>query len=272
MDQMNTKSVASMKSIERLKEIMAQLRHPQHGCPWDKVQTSATIAPYTLEETYEVIDAIERNDANALKEELGDLLFHIVFYAQMAQEEQLFDFEDICEAVCNKLERRHPHIFNQQSGISSEEAIGSWEQRKTAERAEKDQHSVLDDIPASLPALMKAYKIQKRCASVGFDWDTIGPVLDKVYEEIDEVMDEAKQAVVDDDRVGEELGDLLFAVVNLSRHLGHKPETTLQKACQKFENRFRNVEKLILDSGLSLETATLEEMDKMWEQVKKQQL
>ncbi|REF27328.1 ATP diphosphatase [Xenorhabdus cabanillasii] len=265
MDKINT------TSIERLKEIMAQLRHPQLGCPWDKVQTSSTIAPYTLEETYEVIDAIERNDTNALKEELGDLLFHIVFYAQMAQEEQLFNFDDICDAVCDKLERRHPHIFNQQSDISSEEAIGSWEQRKTAERAAKDQHSVLDDIPASLPALMKAYKIQKRCASVGFDWDTVGPVLDKVYEEIDEVMDEAKQAVVIDARVEEELGDLLFAVVNLSRHLGHKPEMALQKACQKFESRFRNVERLLHDKGLSLETATLDQMEAMWQRVKKQQ-
>ncbi|WP_338884653.1 nucleoside triphosphate pyrophosphohydrolase [Xenorhabdus sp. TH1] len=257
-------------AIERLKGIMAQLRHPQDGCPWDKVQTSATIAPYTLEETYEVLDAIERNDINALKEELGDLLFHIVFYAQMAQEQQQFDFNDICEAVCDKLERRHPHIFNQQAGISGEEAISSWEQRKAAERAEKDQHSVLDDIPASLPALMKAYKIQKRCASVGFDWDTIGPVLDKVYEEIDEVMDEAKQAVLDKDRLEEELGDLLFSVVNLSRHLGHKPEIALQKACQKFENRFRHVEKLILDKGMSLETATLDEMEAMWQRVKSQ--
>ncbi|MBE8595697.1 nucleoside triphosphate pyrophosphohydrolase [Xenorhabdus sp. BG5] len=257
-------------AIERLKGIMAQLRHPQDGCPWDKVQTSSTIAPYTLEETYEVLDAIERNDINALKEELGDLLFHIVFYAQMAQEQQQFDFNDICEAVCDKLERRHPHIFNQQAGISSEESIGSWEQRKAAERAEKDQHSVLDDIPASLPALMKAYKIQKRCASVGFDWDTLGPVLDKVYEEIDEVMDEAKQAMVDKDRLEEELGDLLFSVVNLSRHLGHKPEIALQKACQKFENRFRHVEKLILDKGLSLETAILDEMEAMWQRVKSQ--
>ncbi|MDX7986648.1 nucleoside triphosphate pyrophosphohydrolase [Xenorhabdus sp. 12] len=258
-------------SIERLKGIMAQLRHPQNGCSWDKVQTSASIAPYTLEETYEVLDAIERNDADALKEELGDLLFHIVFYAQMAQEQQQFDFDDICEAVCDKLERRHPHIFNQQAGTRSEEVAGSWEQRKAAERAEKNQHSVLDDIPASLPALMKAYKIQRRCAAVGFDWDTLGPVLDKVYEEIDEVMDEAQQAVVDEARLEEELGDLLFAVVNLSRHLGNDPEMALQKGCNKFENRFRNVEKLILDKGLSLETATLDEMEEMWQRVKKQQ-
>ncbi|MDR0219603.1 MAG: nucleoside triphosphate pyrophosphohydrolase [Enterobacteriaceae bacterium] len=259
-----------MKNIERLKSIMAQLRHPQHGCPWDSVQTSATIAPYTLEEVYEVMDAIERNDIHGLKEELGDLLFHIVFYAQMAQEEQLFDFDDICEAVCDKLERRHPHIFNPQSDITGEEAIASWEQRKTAERAEKDQHSVLDDIPASLPALMKAYKMQKRCASVGFDWDTLGPVLDKVYEEIGEVMTEVEQTIVDDERVEEELGDLLFAVVNLSRHLGHKPEIALQKACRKFEKRFRGVETLIHEKGSSLESATLEEMDEIWERVKRQ--
>lgn len=261
-----------MKSfaIERLLEIMAQLRHPQQGCPWDKQQTFKTIAPYTLEETYEVIDAIERGDFSDLKEELGDLLFQVVFYAEMGKEQQLFDFDDICHAISDKLERRHPHIFGHQQDISGDVAISGWEKSKAQERARKDLHSVLDDIPASLPALMKAYKIQKRCAAVGFDWDTLGPVLDKVYEEIDEVMDEAHQAVVDQQHLEEEIGDLLFAVVNLSRHLGYKPEIALQKACNKFESRFREVEKLILNQGQTLEAATLEEMEQMWQQVKKQ--
>ncbi|KMW73490.1 nucleoside triphosphate hydrolase [Photorhabdus luminescens subsp. luminescens] len=259
-----------MTGIKRLLEIMAQLRHPQQGCPWDKQQTFKTIAPYTLEETYEVIDAIERGDFSDLKEELGDLLFQVVFYAEMGKEQQLFDFDDICHAISDKLERRHPHIFGQQQDINSDVAINGWEKRKAQERAQKDLHSVLDDIPASLPALMKAYKIQKRCAAVGFDWDTLGPVLDKVYEEIDEVMDEAHQAVVDQQHLEEEIGDLLFAVVNLSRHLGYKPEIALQKACNKFDNRFREVEKLILNQGHTLEAATLEEMEQMWQQVKKQ--
>ncbi|WP_350305207.1 nucleoside triphosphate pyrophosphohydrolase [Photorhabdus viridis] len=261
-----------MKSpaIERLLGIMAQLRHPQQGCPWDKEQTFKTIAPYTLEETYEVIDAIERGDFSDLKEELGDLLFQVVFYAEMGKEQQLFDFDDICNAISDKLERRHPHIFGQQLNISSEVAISGWEKRKAQERAQKDLHSLLDDIPASLPALMKAYKMQKRCAAVGFDWDTLGPVLDKVYEEIDEVMDEAHQAVVDEQHLEEEIGDLLFTVVNLSRHLGYKPEMALQKACNKFERRFKGVEKLILSKGQTLEAATLAEMEQMWQQVKKQ--
>ncbi|AKH62602.1 MULTISPECIES: nucleoside triphosphate pyrophosphohydrolase [Photorhabdus] len=261
-----------MKSpaIERLLGIMAQLRHPQQGCPWDKEQTFKTIAPYTLEETYEVIDAIERGDFSDLKEELGDLLFQVVFYAEMGKEQQLFDFDDICNAISDKLERRHPHIFGQQQNISSDVAISGWEKRKAQERAQKDLHSLLNDIPATLPALMKAYKMQKRCAAVGFDWDTLGPVLDKVYEEIDEVMDEARQAVVDEQHLEEEVGDLLFAVVNLSRHLGYKPEMALQKACNKFERRFKGVEKLILSKGLTLEAATLEEMEQMWQQVKKQ--
>ncbi|RAW86902.1 nucleoside triphosphate pyrophosphohydrolase [Photorhabdus laumondii] len=259
-----------MTGIKRLLGIMAQLRHPQQGCPWDKEQTFKTIAPYTLEETYEVIDAIERGDFSDLKEELGDLLFQVVFYAEMGKEQQLFDFDDICNAISDKLERRHPHIFGQQQDISGDVAISGWEKRKAQERAQKDLHSVLDDIPASLPALMKAYKIQKRCAAVGFDWDTLGPVLDKVYEEIDEVMDEAHQAVVDQQHLEEEIGDLLFAVVNLSRHLGYKPEIALQKACNKFENRFREVEKLILNQGQTLGAATLEEMEQMWQQVKRQ--
>lgn len=260
-----------MTQIERLLGIMQRLRDPQTGCPWDKEQTYATIAPYTLEETYEVLDAISREDFDDLRGELGDLLFQVVFYAQMAQEEGRFDFNDICAAISDKLERRHPHIFGDAQAGNSAEVLERWEQIKTAERAEKAQHSALDDIPHSLPALMRAHKIQKRCSTVGFDWTTIGPVLDKVYEEIDEVMDEAKQAVVDQARVEEEMGDLLFATVNLSRHLGVKAEVALQKANLKFERRFREVERLVQVRGLEMTGVDLETMETIWQQVKRQE-
>jgi ATP diphosphatase len=167
-----------MTQIDRLLGIMQRLRDPENGCPWDKEQTFATIAPYTLEETYEVLDAISREDFDDLRGELGDLLFQVVFYAQMAQEEGRFDFDDICAAISSKLERRHPHIFGDATADSAE-VLARWEQIKSAERAEKSQHSALDDIPLSLPALMRAQKMQKRCSTVGFDWTSLGPVLEK---------------------------------------------------------------------------------------------
>lgn len=255
-------------SIQRLLDIMNQLRDPKRGCSWDKEQTFATIAPYTLEETYEVLDAIHRNDFDDLRDELGDLLFQVVFYSRMADEQNLFNFDDVCNAINDKLERRHPHVFGTQITTNPQEIGASWEKRKGEERAEKSQFSVLDDIPDVLPALMKAYKIQKRCASVGFDWNTLGPVLDKVHEEIDEVMHEAKQAVIDRPKLEEELGDLLFATVNLTRHLGHKAESALQAANRKFERRFRQVEQIIQRSGRTLEQTTLDEMEAVWQQVK----
>jgi len=260
-----------MTQIDRLLGIMKRLRDPENGCPWDKEQTFATIAPYTLEETYEVLDAISREDFDDLRGELGDLLFQVVFYAQMAQEEGRFDFNDICAAISDKLERRHPHIFGDATAGNSTEVLARWEQIKHEERTEKAQHSALDDIPHTFPALMRAHKIQKRCATVGFDWNSIGPVLDKVYEEIDEVMDEAKQAVVDQARVEEEMGDLLFATVNLSRHLGVKAEVALQKANLKFERRFREVERIVASRGLTMTGVDLETMEEVWQQVKRQE-
>lgn len=249
-------------AIERLINIMQRLRDPKTGCPWDRQQTFATIAPYTLEETYEVLDAISRQDFDDLRSELGDLLFQVVFYARMAQEQGLFDFSDVCDAISDKLERRHPHIF----GGADQPA--DWERTKAQERVEKNRLSPVDDIPAALPALMKAHKIQQRVAAVGFDWTTLGPVLDKLYEEIDEVMHEAQQAVVDQERLGEELGDMLFAAVNLSRHLGHKAEIVLQQANDKFCRRFRQVEQLISEQGKAFNDATLAEMEAAWQQVK----
>lgn len=260
-----------MNQITRLIGIMKRLRDPDSGCPWDREQTFATIAPYTLEETYEVLDAINREDFEDLRGELGDLLFQVVFYAQMAQEEGRFNFDDVCSSICDKLERRHPHIFADGKAGTSTEVLAKWEQIKTAERAEKAQHSALDDIPEALPALMRAQKIQKRCSSVGFDWTTLGPVLDKVHEEIDEVMFEAKQVVVDEAKLEEEVGDLLFATVNLARHLGTKAEVALQKANRKFERRFREVERIIAAQGLEMSGATLDQMEKAWQQVKRQE-
>ena len=257
-----------MNAIERLLGIMKTLRDPQHGCPWDREQTFTSIAPYTLEETYEVLDAIQREDFDDLRGELGDLLFQVVFYAQMASEQDRFNFEDICHAISDKLERRHPHIFGDATAETSNDVLKNWEAIKTAERADKSQHSALDDIPKALPALMRAHKIQKRCHNVGFDWTTLGPVVAKVHEEIDEVMHEAQQSVVDGEKLEEEIGDLLFATVNLSRHLGSKAETALQKANDKFERRFREVEAIIAAQGLSMPGATLEQMEAAWQQVK----
>ncbi|ADU70393.1 nucleoside triphosphate pyrophosphohydrolase [Pantoea sp. At-9b] len=257
-----------MNALQRLLTIMQTLRDPEHGCPWDRQQTFASIAPYTLEETYEVLDAIQREDFDDLRGELGDLLFQVVFYAQMASEQQRFDFDDICNAISDKLERRHPHIFGDVKADNAQEVLRNWEAIKHTERAEKAQHSALDDIPKALPALMRAHKIQKRCSNVGFDWNSLGPVLDKVHEEIDEVMHEAQQAVVDSDKLEEEIGDLLFATVNLSRHLGSKAEVALQKANDKFERRFRQVEALINAQGMAMTDATLEQMEEAWQQVK----
>ena len=240
-----------MTQIDRLLGIMKRLRDPENGCPWDKEQTFATIAPYTLEETYEVLDAIFREDFDDLRGELGDLLFQVVFYAQM--------------------ERRHPHIFGDATAGTSSEVLARWEQIKSAERAEKSQHSALDDIPLSLPALMRAHKIQKRCSAVGFDWTSLGPVLDKVHEEIDEVMHEAQQAVVDEAKLEEEMGDLLFATVNLSRHLGVKAETALQKANLKFERRFREVERIVASRGLEMSGIDLDAIEEVWQEVKRQE-
>ncbi|EOV9546695.1 nucleoside triphosphate pyrophosphohydrolase [Cronobacter sakazakii] len=261
-----------MTQIDRLLGIMKRLRDPQNGCPWDKEQTFATIAPYTLEETYEVLDAIAREDFDDLRGELGDLLFQVVFYAQMAQEEGRFNFDDICATISDKLERRHPHIFGDADFGSSAEVLANWEKTKSAERAEKAQHSALDDIPESLPALMRAQKIQKRCSAVGFDWTSLGPVVDKVHEEIDEVMHEAQQAVIDEAKLEEEIGDLLFATVNLSRHLGAKAETALQKANRKFERRFRQVEAIIRAQGVEMEQASLDQMEAAWQRVKRQEI
>lgn len=261
-----------MNQIDRLLTIMQRLRDPENGCPWDKEQTFATIAPYTLEETYEVLDAIAREDFDDLRGELGDLLFQVVFYAQMAQEEGRFDFNDICAAISDKLERRHPHVFADSSAENSSEVLARWSKSKPKSARRKRSIRRWTIFLVVLPALMRAQKIQKRCANVGFDWTTLGPVVDKVYEEIDEVMYEARQAVIDQAKLEEEMGDLLFATVNLARHLGTKAEIALQKANEKFERRFREVERIVAARGLEMTGVDLETMEEVWQQVKRQEI
>lgn len=252
-----------MEQLKRLLAITKQLRDPIEGCEWDRVQTFDSLKSYTLEETYEVLDAIDKQDMNELKKELGDLLFQIVFYADLASEQGQFDFEDICQAVADKLVSRHPHIFDEKTTEKP-----NWEQLKQKERDERAQYSLLDDIPNAIPALMKAEKIQKRCASVGFDWQELTPVLDKVKEELDEVEHELNKTVQDQSKIEEELGDLFFATVNLARHLKVKSELCLQRANHKFERRFKQVEAILKQNNRRLTDATLEEMEAAWQLVK----
>ncbi|KHT62415.1 nucleoside triphosphate hydrolase [Photobacterium gaetbulicola] len=261
------------RPIEQLVEIMAKLRDPQQGCPWDLKQTFATIVPHTLEEAYEVADAIEQQNWDDVREELGDLLFQVIFYSQLGKELGLFDFDDVVEGINEKLTRRHPHVFSD-TEFASEAAINAnWEAEKAKERASKGcDDSILANIPRALPALIRADKIQKRCAKHGFDWDTLGPVVDKVQEEIDEVMEEVIQASPDQDRIEEEMGDLLFAVANFSRHVQVKPEVALQRANQKFERRFREVEKTVLERGKCLDDCSLEYLDAIWDEVKRNEV
>ena len=255
--------------IDSLLKIMAKLRDPQQGCPWDLKQNFDSIVPYTIEEAYEVADAIEQKNWGDVKEELGDLLFQVVFYSQLAQEQGLFDFNDVVAGISDKLTRRHPHVFGEAEFADETAVKQNWEAEKAKERAEKAQDdSLLANIPLALPALTRANKIQQRCASQGFDWDSLGPVVEKVQEELDEVMAEVIQTPQQQHKITEEMGDLLFSVVNLSRHLDVKPEYALQQANKKFERRFRQVEKNVLQQGKSLEQCSLTELDLEWNRVK----
>ncbi|MBE8167209.1 MAG: nucleoside triphosphate pyrophosphohydrolase [Shewanella sp.] len=251
---------------------MQKLRDPKSGCPWDKKQSYSSIVPFTIEEAYEVADVIERNAWDELPDELGDLLFQVIFYCQLAAEEGRFEFNTVVDRLSNKLLRRHPHVFvnikhNKGAKNQKVEAI-DWEGLKSQERQSRDQLSILDDIPAGLPALSRSKKIQKRVVSVGFDWDDINDVAAKVTEEFEEVMEEVHQEPQQPDRIQDEMGDLLFSVVNLARHLGVDPEQALRQANTKFERRFRGVEKAILDDDLQIEKLGLAKLDGYWKQVK----
>ena len=252
-----------MESIQRLLHVMQCLRDPETGCPWDKEQTFQTIVPHTLEEAYEVADAIERGDMADIKDELGDLLFQVVFYAQLGKEQGAFDFEAIAGAIANKLERRHPHVFGDVNIRDADEQTRHWEQIKADERAAKADvaPSVLDGVTPTLPALTLAHKLQKRAAQVGFDWPDHQGVLDKLHEEIAEVQAEWGG---DQRALQEEIGDLLFTCVNLARHAGVDSETALRQANRKFEKRFRAVETRLASTDTPLGKADLATMESAW--------
>lgn len=258
-------------SLADLLRVMQRLRDPEHGCPWDVQQDFSTIVPSTLEEAYELVEAIEHEDFPHVAEELGDLMFQVVFYAQMGQERGLFDFSHIIDTLVDKLVRRHPHVFanGEIEGIvdgdsSIAEVKQSWEAIKREERAARRQTSVLDDIPLALPALSRAQKVQKRAANVGFDWPDRQGVMDKVREEIEEFA----QAEDAQERE-EELGDLIFSCVNLARHHGVDAEAALRRATQKFEQRFNRVEARVRDAGGEVADTSLEELDRLWDEVKR---
>jgi ATP diphosphatase len=257
--------------VARLLEVMEKLRDPDTGCPWDQQQNFASIVPHTLEEAYEVADAIEHGNMSDIKDELGDLLFQVVFYAQLGKEQGEFDFEAIAQGISDKLIRRHPHVFASSEGKTDEQLNVQWEQIKAQERAAKNivqDYSILANIPVGMTPLIRAQKLQKRCAIVGFDWPEIAPVVDKIQEEIQEVMDEVQAHDPDQQAIEEEIGDLLFAVVNLSRHLKVDAETALRKANRKFEGRFRKVEDVFAQRSVELPDASLEEMEDVWQAIK----
>ncbi len=247
--------------LQRLLEIMARLRSPDGGCPWDLEQNFSSIAPYTLEEAYEVADAIERDDMVALKEELGDLLLQVVFHSQMAKEAGLFDFKEVAKAINDKMVARHPHVFGDAEIKTAQAQTQNWETIKAEEKKAKGHTSVLDDIPLNLPALSRAQKLTKKAAKIGFDWPEISPVFDKLQEEIMEL----QEAIASGNRshAEEELGDVLFVCVNLARHIDADAESALRYTNQKFERRFRYVE------THKNEHASLEEMDALWNDAKK---
>ncbi|MDE4303726.1 nucleoside triphosphate pyrophosphohydrolase [Phaeobacter gallaeciensis] len=256
--------------IERLLEIMRALRNPKTGCPWDVAQDFATIAPYTIEEAYEVADAIEREAWDELKGELGDLLFQSVFHAQMAEEAGHFTFQDVVTTMSNKMVSRHPHVFGDESRDKSpEQQTRDWEAIKAAERAGKAQQGTLDGVAVGLPALLRAHKLQKRAARVGFDWPDASHVIDKIQEEAAELV-EARDELTQD-AVEEEFGDLMFVMANLGRHLGVEPEAALRRANAKFIRRFEGVEARLADLGKRPEDSTLEEMDALWDAEKEAQ-
>ena len=261
------------KETDRLIEVMARLRDPEGGCPWDLEQRFDTIAPYTIEEAYEVADAIARGDLGQLKEELGDLLLQVVYHARMAEEQDAFAFEDVARGIADKMVRRHPHVFGGATVADAEAQTANWEAQKAAERerrAEADgvRPSALDGVPLGMPALTRAEKLTKRAARVGFDWPHVDQVFDKMAEEIAELRHEIAEGAPRE-RLEDELGDLLFCMANLARHLKLDPEHALRAANAKFERRFRAVEDSFAAEGNDIAGATLDAMEERWQRVKK---
>ncbi len=266
----------TQRNIDRLLEIMARLRDPERGCPWDVQQSFATIAPYTIEEAYEVADAIARADMAALRDELGDLLLQVVFHARMAEEARTFDFDAVAGAIADKMIRRHPHVFGEEHIPDEAAQRVAWEAHKAAERAGRTgsapgaaqaSTSALAGVAAALPGLTRALKLQRRAARVGFDWPAVAPILDKIDEEIRELKAEIDRQAPPG-RLADELGDLLFSIVNLARRLELDPEAALHQANSKFERRFRRIEALLAAHGKAPAQATLAEMDALWDEAK----
>ena len=267
-------STHNSKAINDLLDIMAKLRAPDGGCPWDLEQNFSTIAPYTIEEAYEVADAIADGDMNELRDELGDLLLQVVFHAQMAQEEGHFTFEDVANSINAKMISRHPHVFGDGDATTTDGVNQTWEKIKASERAQKaetkghDRHSALDGVASALPALMRAEKLTKRAARVGFDWPSTDEVFDKLHEEIDELKAEMTKNP-DQDRIEDELGDMLFVMANLGRKLGVDPEVALRRANHKFTRRFHFIEDELAKDSRTASQSDLQEMDVLWNKAKK---
>jgi len=266
--------------ISRLLEIMVALRTPGTGCPWDLEQDFTSIAPYTLEEAYEVVDAIERGDLADLRDELGDLLLQVVFHARMAEEQGVFAFPDVVEAITRKLIRRHPHVFGETGNLAPEQVRVLWDEIKREEKAERrrdrermgvppDAHEggFLGGVPTALPALTRAHKLTAKAAKIGFDWPDSSQAIDKIHEELEEVKEAASSG--DRDHIEDEIGDLLFSVTNLARHFGIDPEAALRRTNAKFERRFGAVENALKAEGRSLDEASLDEMEELWVQAKR---
>ena len=270
---MSERGGQSLHSVDDLIRVMERLRDPEHGCPWDLKQDFQSIVPSTLEECYELAHAIEQGDYHHVGEELGDVLFQVIFYAQLGREQDLFSFPEIVNTLVEKLVRRHPHVFadGQIEGVvqdqtSVEEVNATWEAIKASERGAREQHGILDDVPVALPALPRAQKLQKRAAGVGFDWPQVSPVLEKVEEEVAELREALAQGQMD--AIREEMGDLLFTCVNLSRHLKLDAETSLRESSSKFEQRFRKMEAMAATAGTPLDALEDSALDALWERAK----
>ncbi len=257
-----------MSDIKVLLEVMARLRDPEAGCPWDREQTLASIVPHTLEEAYEVADAITRGDMGELRDELGDLLFQVVFYARIAEEQGDFAFADVVQAICDKLIRRHPHVFAGTDITDAEAQTTAWETHKARERRDKHGEGTLAGVALALPALSRAAKLTKRAARVGFDWPDLPPVFDKMQEELGELHHEVAQGSIDVDRVEDEMGDVLFVASNLARKAGVDPEVALRRANAKFERRFAAMEALAAAEGVPLDRLDLDRWEALWVRVK----
>ena len=268
MEQNNSSALSrDAQAIRAVLDVMARLRDPMHGCPWDVTQSFATIAPYTIEEAYEVADAIQRDDLAGLKEELGDLLFQVAFHARMAEEQGAFDFADVANALAAKMIERHPHVFGEKVERTAAEQTQAWEALKAEQRARKRPNaSLLDDVPMALPALMRAEKLTKRAARINFDWPTPEPVLEKLEEELAELSH--ARAAGDHDAIAEEMGDILFVMANLARKLNVDPEEALRRANAKFTSRFQHIERRLAQQSRA-GPQPLEEMEALWVEAKR---